>query len=113
MLDTKVTTLPLEAQPDERKRKRRILSCLDDAGVDELHDVLTHRRVLHVVLQRGGIRLRLLEDRLHDRVAHDFLCESSVYLHFTSILEITYSNLGIPHGPLECLLLCLTLSLTP
>lgn len=50
-----------------------VLSCLDDTGIDELHDVLTHRWVLHVVLQRGWIRLCLLQDRLHDGVAHDFL----------------------------------------
>jgi hypothetical protein len=46
---------------------------LDNTSVDELHNLVPHRRVLHVILHRLRIGLRLLQNTLHNRIAHDFL----------------------------------------
>ena len=48
-------------------------SGLDNTSIDELHNLGPHRRVLHVVLQRLGTALRLLQNTLHNRIGHDFL----------------------------------------
>ena len=61
------------AQPVNEPIGAESLPGLDDTSVDELHDVLANGWVLHVILQRSGVRLRLLKDGLHDRVTHDFL----------------------------------------
>ena len=45
----------------------------DDTRVDELHDLSPYGRVLHVVLQRSRVALRLLQDALHHRVGHNLL----------------------------------------
>ena len=50
-----------------------LLARLDNTRVYEFHDLLADGRVLHVVLQRLRVGLRLLQDALHDRVAHDVL----------------------------------------
>jgi hypothetical protein len=49
---------------------------LDNTSIDELHDLVPHRRVLHVILQRLRIGLRLLQNTLHNRIGHDFLSSS-------------------------------------
>ena len=49
---------------------------LDNTSIDELHNLVPHRRVLHVILQRLRIGLRLLQNTLHDRIAHNFLSSS-------------------------------------
>lgn len=43
----------------------------NDASSDQLLDFGTNARVLHVLLQSGRIALCLLQDGLHDWVAHD------------------------------------------
>src|SRR6266850_3162069 len=45
----------------------------DDTCVDKLDNLVPHRRVLHVVLQRLRVALRLLQDALHHGIRHDFL----------------------------------------
>ena len=43
----------------------------DDTRSDELLDLGLDARVLHVLLKRGGVTLRLLEDGLHDGILHE------------------------------------------
>lgn len=50
------------------------LSRPDDTRSDQLLDLAPDDGVLHVVLERGRVGLSLLQDRLHDWVAHDLLC---------------------------------------
>lgn len=49
------------------------LTSLDDTSVDQFHDLLANSRILHVILQGGGVGLSLLEDGLHNGVAHNAL----------------------------------------
>ena len=46
---------------------------LDNTSVDKFHDLVADSWVLHVILESGRVALGLLEDRLHNRIAHDAL----------------------------------------
>jgi hypothetical protein len=46
-------------------------SYADDACRDQLLNLRSNARVLHVFLKRSWVVLRLLEDTLHDRILHD------------------------------------------
>lgn len=60
--------------PDEpRASQIRILSCPNDTSIHEFLDLLANYRVLHMVLQGPRVRLRLLQDLLHDRIVHNTL----------------------------------------
>jgi len=52
-------------------RHPSVSSRLDDSRIDKLHDLRPNVWVLHVVLQRAGVLLCGLQDRLHDGVTHD------------------------------------------
>jgi len=49
------------------------LSRPDNARADQLIDLISDDRVLHVILERSRVGLSLLQDRLHDWVAHNLL----------------------------------------
>lgn len=61
-----------------RSSSSRLHACLisprpDNTCIYELHNLIPHCRVLHVVLQRLRVGLRLLQDALHHRIGHDSL----------------------------------------
>lgn len=45
----------------------------DDSSIDKFNDLVAYKGILHVVLQRARVRLRLLQDLLHHGVTHDCL----------------------------------------
>ena len=45
----------------------------DDTRTNQLIDLIPHNRVLHVVLERRRVGLSLLQNRLHDWIAHNLL----------------------------------------
>lgn len=49
----------------------RLPTNTDHTGSDQLLDLGPHARVLHVFLESSGLRLGLLEDRLHYGVLHE------------------------------------------
>ena len=71
--DNSLCSLVLFRNQDVNCTYQHLLPRLDDARVDEFHDVIADGRVLHMILQGCRIGLSLLQDGLHDRIAHDFL----------------------------------------
>ena len=80
-------------------------ACLDDTGVDQFHHLLLNsRRRSHVMLENSRVGLGLLQDALHDRIAHDgryfWVSHSafeSLFIRFLATLTIqSLLNLAIP-----------------
>jgi hypothetical protein len=47
----------------------------DNTSVDQFLNFLPDYRVLHVILKRCRVALRLLQDLLHNRIVHDALTQ--------------------------------------
>lgn len=70
----------------------------DNTSIGELGDLRADRRVLHVLLQRRRVVLRLLEDAVHDRVGHDL---HNLQKEIISIVIFAGRGSILPRGPSE------------
>lgn len=85
----------------------------DNASVSQFLNFLSDHRVLHMILKRRRVILRLLQNLLHNRIVHDTLTQrerSMTGFLRTGLLE-TDRNFRITHGTLQRFFLTLLASL--